>query len=97
MKHMEGTPDFVSTKVSVLVERAEAGEIVLSPPQVYPPVTHIFNEETHKDTTRRALDRIEAVARRGRATFESEGDLRVITCEVSRGLREGRWPLEGPG
>lgn len=62
MKHIEGTLDFVSTKVSVLVEMVEAGEIVLSHPQVYPLGTPIFNEETPKDTTRRPLGRVEAVA-----------------------------------
>lgn len=46
MKHMEGAVDFVSTKVSVLVEMEEAGERVLSYPQVYPLGTHIFNEKT---------------------------------------------------
>lgn len=96
MKPTEGALDFVSTKVSVLGEMAEAGEIVLSRPQVCPLGTHIFNEETHKDGAMRALGRREAVAM-GCATFESEGDLCVITFEVSGGLREGGRPLEGAG
>lgn len=70
---MEGTLDFISTQVSVLVEMVEAGEIVVSHPQVYPRDTHNFNKETSKDTIRRALDRPEAVAR-GLCHFESESD-----------------------